>query len=276
MSRGIRIICLLLLTVGVLTGCGNQTAGREIQDVNNLEGRKIGVAVAWGPDYLLSKRDDAEIVRYNSIASMILGLSCHQVDAIAVEYPYAANILACTEGTKIVDQPLASVGSCAYIRYDMPQLLEEFNTFIEDFKKTDTYQDLLERLQDEDGYEPVQVEMKGGNKTLRAGVSLEDYPYSYTNPSTGKHEGSEIEILTHFANACGYELEWIDGNYEANEMGISYGELDISAAGFSELYRGDVESTGRVLVSESYLPSDIVLLERDPAKKLKITSTIDY
>ena len=58
----------------------------------------MGVALAWGPDYLLTERDDLMLVRYNNVAGAVTALCYRQVDAIAVEQPIAVDILACIEG----------------------------------------------------------------------------------------------------------------------------------------------------------------------------------
>ena len=64
------ILCLFLL----LSGCGHELASyRPIEDVNDLEGRKIGVTLAWASDYVLSLRETGTT---SSCIAMILRRIC--------------------------------------------------------------------------------------------------------------------------------------------------------------------------------------------------------
>lgn len=266
----------IILIICLLTGCEGSLRKGTIEDVNDLEGRTVGVALAWGPDYLLTGRDDMELIRYNTISTMITALCYHRLDAIAVEKPYTSHILSCVEGLRMVEEPIASAGIEAYVTPGKPELLEEFNTFLAEFTETEAYADILRRLQADGEFEPMAVEMTGGNKKIKVGVISDNYPFTYINFKTGEYEGCDIEMILHFANACGYEVEFSEGSYEANELAVAYGRLDMSASGYSELYREDVELSGFVLVTDAYLPSDIVFLEIDPSKKVRILSAIDY
>lgn len=259
----------------LLAGC-TQKKYEPVKDAQNLEGRKVGVALAWAPDYLLTGRDDMELVRYNGVADMITAMCYHRLDMIAVEKPYVGQLFSCIEGVRMIEEPAGTTEIDCHFPISRTDLLEEFNAFLKDFKQTQEYEDLLNRFQADGVYEPKQVEKKAGTTTLRTGVSAENYPFSYLNFETGEYEGCEIELLQHFANACGYELELHAGTYNSNTMAIINNTLDLAISGYSELYREDEELSGYILVSDSYLPSDIVFLELDPSKKVKMLSTIDY
>lgn len=265
-------ICLLLL---LFTGCAKNTY-EPVKDIHNLEGRKVGVALAWAPDYLLTGREDMELVRYNGVADMITAMCYHRLDMIAVEKPYVGQLFSCIEGVRMIEEPAGTAEIDCHFPISRADLLEEFNAFLKDFKQTEEYEDILKRFQADGVFEPKQVEKKAGTTTLQTGVSADNYPFSYLNLATGEYEGCEIELLQHFANACGYELELHAGTYTSNTMAIINSVLDIAVSGYSELYREDEELSGYILVSDGYLPSDIVFLELDPSKKVKMLSAIDY
>ena len=66
------LACMLVL---VLCGCRNsEWKYRPITDVNNLEGRRVAVNLAWEADYYLSGRKDMTLIQYDSFADMIMAL----------------------------------------------------------------------------------------------------------------------------------------------------------------------------------------------------------
>ena len=83
--KKVRVFLYIFVFICLLTGCSKNQKREAISDVNDLEGRRVGVALAWGPDYLLTGRDDLELIRYNTMASMVMALCYDRLDAIAVE-----------------------------------------------------------------------------------------------------------------------------------------------------------------------------------------------
>lgn len=273
--KKVRVFLYIFVFICLLTGCSKNQKREAISDVNDLEGRRVGVALAWGPDYLLTGRDDLELIRYNTMASMVMALCYDRLDAIAVEKPYALYIMKSVGGCHIVEEPIKRANVNAYVAPSRPELLDEFNCFISEFKKTDTYEDIMDRFLNASVYEPEIIPV-GSGKKIKVGVGSDNYPFSYINFDTGAYEGCEIELVKHFANAYGYEPEFIDGTYEACELGVSSGKLDMSFYGCSELYREDVELSGMATVSDGYFPMDIVFIEIEDPEKVKIQTVIDY
>lgn len=274
-KRIIRSIAAVMSAMVLLCGCGELNNMRPIDTIHDLDGRRIGVALAWGPDYILTARDDITPIRYNTVSGMIMALCYKRLDAIAVEMPIGLHILSCVEGLRMVEEPIAVDGTVTYVRRGQEDLLSEFNEFAEDFKHTPEYDDLFSRLYASGEFEPVKVDVVDSTKKLKVAIISDNYPYTYINFETGEFEGSDIEYIKHFANAYGYELEFMDGTYEYMEMGVYYGKMDIAISGISESYRVDVEQTG-VYVSQSYMPCDIVLVEIEDPDKLKITTGIEF
>ena len=91
-----------ILLCCTLNGCGQIRNAHPITNVHKLDGQRVGVGLAWGPDYLLSARDDLTLMRYNNVAGAVTALCYNQVDAIAVEQPLAVDILACIDGLRCI------------------------------------------------------------------------------------------------------------------------------------------------------------------------------
>ena len=71
MKKKLKILTQLLILI-LLAGCQSEWQPNLITDINNLEGRKVGVNLAWEADYALTGRNDLELYRYDSTADLIL------------------------------------------------------------------------------------------------------------------------------------------------------------------------------------------------------------
>ena len=263
MKKVFVLILVPVLVCSLLSGCAKQKASRPITDVNNLDGHRIGVALAWGPDYLLTDRDDMKLMRYNSVSAAVTALSYNQIDAIAVEKPLAVDILNSVSGLRCLEDPIAEETFGFLLPPDHTELKDEINTFIAEFINTPAYEDLVARCNASEGYIFREVPMTGGGRVLHVGAVADAYPFSYPNPETDSIEGSDVEFLCHFANAYGYELVFHSDTHESMEMGILYGEYDVGCGGISDLYRADIELSGCALMSDAFLPVEIVFVVTD-------------
>lgn len=267
---------VMVFIICLLTGCVKNDKVHKIKDVHHLDGQRVGVALAWGPDYLLTGRDDLKLVRYNTVASMITALCYGRVEALAVEGAFAPEILNCVEGIRRLEEPIATTGLVTIVPTDHEALMEEFNDFVTEFQTTPQYLDLMERSRDEDGYVYQEVAYTGGDRLLKVGVADDNYPFTYINFTTGEYEGIDIEVLRYFANAYGYEIEIFGGTWESMSMGVAYKTYDMGISGISQLYEEDYTLSNSALVSDSYMEEDIVFLEAEDREKIKIRAAIEF
>lgn len=269
------VVAAILLCC-LLSGCGQIRSAHPITDVHKLDGQRVGVGLAWGPDYLLTSRDDLTLMRYNNVAGAVTALCYNQVDAIAVEQPLAVDILASIEGLRCIEEPIAEDHMAMLVDPNQPDLLAELDAFIDEFITTEEYADLVARIQDPEGYEFQPVPLTGGDRVLNVGAVADGYPFTYPNPETDTFEGTDVEFLCHFANAYGYDLVFYGDTWESMEMGVQYGSYDIGCGGISELYRADIERYGSALMTKSFFPVNIVFIEVEDRDALAVRIPIEY
>lgn len=275
-GRAAALFAAAALLCALLCGCSEMQNARPITDVHALDGQRVGVGIAWGPDYLLTGRDDLYLMRYNTVAAAVTALRYNRVDAVAVEEPVAQSIMNSIHGLRVLEEPIAEDKMAILIYPEHYDLLEEINAFIDEFVTTEEFADIVARSRAEEGYSFKQVPMEGGGELLQVGLVADGYPFSYPNIETGGFEGTDVEILCHFANACGYSLEFHADTWESMEMGVQYGIYDIGCGGISDLYRPDIERSGSALMSTSFLPVSIVFIEVADRDALAVKEPIDY
>ena len=274
-----RIPALLLAAALILTlaGCGSHDfdSYRPITDVNHLEGRKIGVNLAWSADYLLSERDDVILYRYDELSDMLMALCFKQLDAVAIDYVSGVYIMAKTQGLHKVEQNLAEEGYIVVFNREREALCEEFNAWLTDYMTTEEYAAWKQRILDFDGdnYEPQIPEQTGTGSVIRCATYLDNYPLSYMD-AAGNQLGFDMELMIAFANARNYRLDITMTSETDMESGLFVGRYDLDFSSLSELYAEDYRVNG-FFVSDDYITLPICILEIAEGEELKISGVVE-
>lgn len=236
-----------------LGGCAvdREWVYHPITDVNNLEGRRVAVNLAWEADYLLSGREDLTVVQYDSFADIILALGYDKVDAFAVDGLVWKVFQANSTGLNRVEPPCGSVGYAAYFSADRESLMEEFNRFLEDYRQTEAYADHMARLESFDGLEYVgpEIPLTGTGEILRVATMAEEFPRAFLEAGEDVASGFDLEALKLFANEGNYQLEFYYTVYNDIMQGLRSGTYDLAIGYLSDVYRDEVLDAG-VLVSD--------------------------
>lgn len=139
---------------------------------------------------MLSDRYDMTLVRYNTVASLVMALRYGQVDVIATERPSAIEIMNCMSGLRIVEPATATDQLVACVNIDRTDVLGDFNAFASGFYGSEAYIELYDRLNG-DSFEYHEVEQAGGEKILNVGIATDCYPFCYIDSESGEIPGSD-------------------------------------------------------------------------------------
>ena len=254
---------LIALALILLTGCGGTAEYRAITDVNDLRGARVGVNLAWEPDYLLTGRKDLELYRYDSVADMLMALCSGKLDAIAVDASTLAVIMSQIDGIAVVEP---SLGKSSYVFYFAPGeegLLEEFNAFLSEWTSSADYEDYLLRQAAFDGmnYPGVDLPMKESEETIQVAYNMVAFPWSFQNTVTGEPAGFDVEILRRWAAERGYQLAFTGTDYTNMVMGTLEGRFQLCLGAISDFFRDDALAAG-LLVSDSFGEISIHLCQK--------------
>jgi len=269
------VIVLIVSTIVIITISAAYfsnvfRSSREIGDVDHLSGQKIAVVTAYEGDYCLSDREDITLLRYDTEPGALMALCYKQVDGFATTLDAAEYVLSITTGFKINDKPIAYNGMASLFRRDS-KILKEFNEFIEEYKKTDEYQDYVYKCNNDGYYDGSPItEETGTGEVIKVGYVPDYIPISYLDTVLNCPNGSEVEIIRKFANYMNYQIEWILEGEVSGITEIYYGNIDILLDGYSDVYRKELEDSPEVDMSDSYRDSLIVLLEVEDYDKLSI------
>jgi len=275
-----KIITIILSAILMLSlcGCDNNSeleSYRPITDLNNLEGRKIGVNMGWAADYLLSGRDDLILYRYDTSADMLMALCYKQLDAVATEDISAKQLLAASTGLRQVEGQLSEDGFVALFRIGAEDIRDDFDDWITTFRETDEYKAWSDRCEDFDGvnYEWPGYEWPTEGKPFVVGGYDIDFPMVFVEKDETP-SGYEMELLYMFCRDCGYAPDIKLMEEEGIFVGLTNGTIDSLFGDFSELYAEDSATVG-ITASVSYREAPIVVLEIADPDNLSIAGVAD-
>ncbi|MGE5396695.1 MAG: hypothetical protein ACM3MK_04045 [Chitinophagales bacterium] len=256
----IGILLCVLLSLG---GCAQKRS--EKLDIHNLSGKTIGCMLGYSSDYILTNEyQDVNLRRFDAYSDMTLALAFHQLDAAAMEMDEA--YVFCRLNPKYMIYGIfAENDRYAYIlNPHNPELNNQFNSFVKQFRKTDTYKDMEQRVKDcsKKPFKSKHVENKyKGNRILKVMVYDGWEPVSYKNTKTNEWEGTEIELVTYFANSIGAKVKFYPaGSYTQAVLDMSVGKTDIFACPDSTRLGNDLEKGGHVIQSDWIWEKDIVII----------------
>lgn len=256
--KRIVLICMAML----LSACSSAWQPNKITDVNNLHGLRVGVNLSWESDYILTGRTDMEIYRYDTMADMMMALNYDKIDAIAADGILCKMLETATDGVERVEPAVAETGYVMYFDPNKKNLMEEFNAFLAEYKKTDEYRDFQERERnyDESTYDPPLIPQTGTGKTLNVAADPTCYPRAFFD-ADGNIYGFDTEALIRFANAKNYHLNIMPVSLESAVIGLKNGAYDITVGYISDAYRLEAEEYG-LLVSDPFTVTPLYFLQK--------------
>ena len=246
-----------------LAACGNPAKETLVKE--NLQGKSVGVMIGYSSDYILSKPEyGLKILRYDSYGDMQMALRFNRVDGIVMERD-EADVLCRLEPVYKAAFAIHANEPYAYpISTKNTELLESFNAFIRAFREGPEYADLLARRAGvlEAPYKARKVEVQHPDgKVLRVALYQGWEPISYVNTETGEWEGSDVELITHYANSAGYRIEWVDtGSWNQMVFDLAAGKVDLFLCPDSLALEKDLEMAGSVEFSEWVWRKDMMCI----------------
>lgn len=253
----------------------NLRSSSKIESIDALSGQRIACCIGWESDFLLTPRKDITLLRYDTNADCILGLSYGQVDAIALDEITMHTIFAKTEGLEQLPGVLTSVGVTVYSSYSAEDKLAEYNEFVTNFVASDEYKPYHDAVFTDDYHMADIPEITDGKK-LVVGYVPESYPASYINIATGEPEGFGIEMMQRFAYEYGYTIEWVETSETGAMVQLGLDKMDFATCYISDIYRVDTENSGQAHMSEPYFFADVYLMKIKDGETVKITGEIEY
>jgi ABC-type amino acid transport substrate-binding protein len=250
------LICFL-----ALSSCRQNNHGSSL-DIHHLNGKRIGVVLAWSSDYVLDKRDDLNIFRYDKMADAILALKYKKIDALAMDLFFANYYCSIQPGFRYFETPIGYDHFVIFVNRNRKDLLNLFNQFASDFQKSQAYREIYKKImQMKDGnYESYVFPHPQDAPVIKIAVDPLSPPYSGYDLLTHEIEGCDVDMIRLFADQYGFRTEFIPSTYDGQIMNLKSGKADIMITALSEIYQKYAQLSNDYLVSRTYTEMPIVLI----------------
>ena len=268
------ILALCLSCSGCVSAAGWKYD--PITDVNDLEGRRVGVNLSWESDYYLTGRRDMELFRYDTTADMVMALKYDKIDALALDQDSVKLLMSQSDGIEAVEPALAKLGSVMYFGSDDEALMEDFNQYLAEFKNTDEYKELIKSMDEYDGaeYTGSDIPLTGTGKVLKVAADPNNYPRAFLNPGEDILTGFDVQILKHYANDRDYQLEFSYSDYNDGCIGLRKGFYDIMTGYICDVYAKEARDTG-INVCDSMYDFSLYFVQKNKRDITSNTSALD-
>jgi ABC-type amino acid transport substrate-binding protein len=262
-TKTIFCVGIFLYLLFALSGCAPKH--RAKLDINNLSGKTIGAMIGYSSDYILTNENkNVQLRRFDAYSDMMMALAFHQLDAAAMEMDEAYVFCRLQPKYRIYGT-FAKNDKYAYVlNPHSTELNKQFNSFIAEFRRTDSYKDMRRRVKEcsKHPFKSKPVKNTGtGDKFLDVLVYDGWEPISYVNTKTHQWEGTDIELITRFANSIGARIKFHPaGSYTQAILDMSLGKADIFVCPDSLRLKKDLEKAGNVTMSDWVWKKDIVFI----------------
>jgi ABC-type amino acid transport substrate-binding protein len=268
-KKDLMVIISLFLVLCILpSGCRAKT--NEPVSLDNLTGKKVGVMCGYSSDYILSgDKYDLQIYRYDQYADMQLALRFHRLDFAAMENDEAYVFCRIEPRFGIGLVPASQLEFAYPFNEGKREILEQFNGFVKEFRKTDEYTDIKRRVEASATapYQPKKVvNVVTTDRVLKVAAFDGWEPVSYINAATHEWEGSDVELITYFANSLGAKVDIIDMGYNQMLIELGSGLVDLMLCPETLLYKKDMEMGKNITMSDGVFLKDIVLIVNEEGR----------
>ncbi|MDO4741205.1 MAG: ABC transporter permease subunit, partial [Eubacteriales bacterium] len=210
--------------------------GETAKTLVDLEQATLGLITGSNWDLVLKEEfPDAKRKYFSTNADMLLSLEQGKVDAVVMDRTVYTSIRWENQSVLAIEEPLQEIRTALVLAkegYD-EVLLEQLNSFIAQKQQDGTLESLSAKWfgDAEPTEHPDYSNLSGENGTLKIALGDSMKPVSYQNGRL--YTGYEVEFLTLFAEAYGYDLIFEGMSFEALIPSVTSGKFDIGACGIT-------------------------------------------
>ncbi|MCK8828108.1 basic amino acid ABC transporter substrate-binding protein [Natroniella acetigena] len=117
----------------------------EIQGLEDLEGKTVGVQLGTTGDIVVSEKDNVEVNRYDVIPEAFEDLNNERVDAVINDLPVTADYIQERGGVEIVGEPFTEEFYGMAMRQGEEELVENINQALAEIQEDGTYDEIFSK-----------------------------------------------------------------------------------------------------------------------------------
>ena len=235
-EQGAAIVLAANMAASAPHPAAGPASGTGLQSLADLARLRIGVPTGTTMDlYATRHYPEADIVRFNSRADLVLSLSNGKTDAILTDEVAAKTMI-------LPDNPQLAILNSDFDRTDIAaafqrgddDLRRRFDAFVEAGRQDGTLARVSERWL---VARPSQVVMPDipqptEGRSLRVGVA-QNLGLPFLSVADGRHIGMEAEVALRFAAREGFQLKFVPMEFDGLIAALTVGKIDMIVSDLS-------------------------------------------
>lgn len=219
-------ILFIMLCIFIF-GCTNNHV--IINNINDLEGKKVGIYTGSEYDQILTKKiQNAIPTYYNSYTDEVMALKSGKIDAFLADEPLAKEILKNFSDLKMLDSYLTKDSYAFAINPKKKNLQKEINNIIEVMIDDGTLEKMKNKWFDTDEDKKIleKYDCTKCNKTLKFATVAGSAPFAYMK--NNEIVGYDIDIINYIGAKLGYKVEIIEMSFDGIIPALKSGKVDVA------------------------------------------------
>lgn len=252
------IIIITCMTIAMLAGCGKKAETVFVTNVDDLNGKKIGVQEGTTGDIYASDIEGVQMSRFKKAVDAAMDLKNGKIDAIILDEQPAKKIVENNKELMILEEEFTLEDYAIAVAKGNETLLNSINATIARMKEDGSFQKFLDAYIPENG-EPIKLDARPATNfadTIVMGTNAEFEPFEFRDGE--KIVGFDIEMANEIANDLQMNLKVEDMNFDSLINALSSGKVDMVLAGMTVTE----ERKESVDFSEPYYTSKQVIIIR--------------
>ena len=257
MKKKIKIISFIFLILMIMTGCSTTLV--EVNNINDLEDRNVGIYTGSEYDTILNKKvPSVKASYYNSYSDQISALKAGKIDGFLTDEPLAKEILKENDGLKILDEKLTEDSYAFAISPDKEDLQKEINIQLAKMIENGKLLEFENKWMgdDEEQKQLEKYEYDASKGTIRFATVSGSAPFAYMK--NNEIVGYDIDVILYICKELGYKLEIIEMSFDGIIPALISGKVDM--AGCSIIVTEERKKS--VLFSDANYTGGIVVIAR--------------
>jgi len=257
-------IFIFLFSLTLFFSCRKRPLSLEDLDPASQEDVVVGVNTGWFSDYVY-ERMGRPCYRFDSTSDAILALKNKTIDAYYLDNDLAIEVMEQVDGLAILKKGMTQDDVAVLCPAFRPDIVQQWEDFIPKLRENDLWKK-MQHSYFYDFYDPeifAQTSPLTSGPLIKVGYQADNFPYSYVKADSDRPYGYGIEIVYLFAREYGYQVEFVEGNWDTNILDVKENRVDFSVNYYSQLYKDDIESIGKVVLTSTVISYNVVYLIRE-------------
>ena len=197
---------------------------------SDYDGKTVGIKTGSSFEPVtLETFPNSKYLYFDNTSDLVTALQSRKIDLFIEDEPVAREIAAQQEDLDCLSPNILDEDYSFAFKKGSEQLLERFNGFIAECSSSGRLEELKKKWSgaDEAAKKPVKPASSGENGSITVAVISDLQPFSYIKDN--ELVGYSVELITEFADSCGYKLVFEQTNAAGSLAGVSGGKYDLIA-----------------------------------------------